>query len=140
MLHTIAIKLKIPDNTAYSALTALRRLGVNVTVVERAEIWQFAGPGSSEDVAASVRRNELLFNPNKHVLEVLESPEPRTGETWITSLAGPDETQGSSAKAAARHYVGWRLFDENGKPAKKTVVQDAIKKLLCNPAIERAIV
>ena len=140
MLHTIAIKLKIPDNTAYSALTALRRLGVNVTVVERAEIWQFAGPGSSEDVAESVSRNELLFNPNKHVLEVLESPEPRTGETWITALAAPDETQGGSSKAAARHYVGWRLFDENGKPAKRGVVQDAIKKLLCNPAIERAIV
>lgn len=139
MLHTVAIKLKIPDNTAYSALTALRRLGVDVAVVERAEIWQFAGPASDEDVAASVKRNELLFNPNKHVLEVLESGEPRTGETWVSAIAAPDETQGGSSKAAARHYTGWRLFDEKGKPAKRGVVQDAVDKLLCNPAIERAI-
>lgn len=103
-----------------------------MAVVERADIWQFAGPGSGEDVAASVRRNELLFNPNKHVLEVLETSEPRPGETWITPISAPDDQ-------AARHYVGWRLFDEKGKPAKRRIVQDAVEKLLCNPAIERAI-
>lgn len=132
MLHTIAIKLKIPDNTAYSALTALRRLGVDVTAVERADIWQFAGPGSDAEVAESVKRNELLFNVNKHVLDVLPSSEPRPGEAWVCGNDDPE-------KAPARHYVGWRLFDNKGKPVKPAVVKDAVEKLLCNPAIERAI-
>ena len=39
-LRSVAVKLKIPDNEAYTALTALRRLGVNVARVERAVVWQ----------------------------------------------------------------------------------------------------
>jgi phosphoribosylformylglycinamidine (FGAM) synthase PurS component len=139
VLHTIAIKLKIPDNTAYSALTALRRLGMDVAQVERADIWQFVGPASGAEVAASVQRNESLFNPNKHTLEVLESPKPRAGETWISLIPRVDVVPPGSSKGAAKHYVGWRLFAENGLPAEPPVVQDAIEKLLCNPAIERAI-
>ncbi|HEX5275576.1 MAG TPA: hypothetical protein VFW34_09905 [Candidatus Rubrimentiphilum sp.] len=138
MLHTVAITLKIPDNTAFSALTALRRLGVDVDRVERADIWQFAGPGTSEDVAASVKRNESLFNPNKHVLEVLESSSPRAGETWISNIALPGKEPPSS-EAAARHYTAWRLFADRDRPADKATVESAIEKLLCNPAIERAI-
>jgi len=139
VLHTIAIKLKIPDNTAYSALTALRRLGVDVAQVERADIWLFAGPASSDEVAASVQRNESLFNPNKHTLEVLESPTPRTGETWVSPIPSVDNPPPGSSKGVAKHFVGWRLFAKNGEPASPAVVKDAIEKLLCNPAIERAI-
>lgn len=139
LLHTIAIKLKIPDNTAYSALTALRRLGVEVAQIERADIWQFVGPASGDEVAASVRRNESLFNPNKHTLEVLQSPAPRAGETWISLIPKAGVAPPGSSKGAAIHYVGWRLFAKNGEPVRPAVVQDAIEKLLCNPAIERAI-
>jgi hypothetical protein len=35
--------------------------------------------------------------------------------------------------------VGWRLFSEGHKPADAATVKDAVEKLLCNPAIERAI-
>jgi phosphoribosylformylglycinamidine (FGAM) synthase PurS component len=138
VLHTVAIRLKIPDNTAFSALTALRRLGVQVDRVERADIWQFAGPGSSEDVATSVKRNESLFNPNKHVLEVLDSASPRAGETWISNISSAGDVP-SSSKGAAKHYVAWRLFGAEDRPADKATVASAIEKLLCNPAIERAI-
>jgi hypothetical protein len=37
----VAVGLKIPDNAAYTALVALRRLGVAVERVERSEIWFF---------------------------------------------------------------------------------------------------
>jgi phosphoribosylformylglycinamidine (FGAM) synthase PurS component len=137
VLHTIAIKLKIPDNTAYSALTALRRLGVGVAEVERADIWQFEDAGSSEEVAARVQRNESLFNPNKHALEILPSPKPRPGEAWICH---PEESKDPEVtKGAPKHYVGWQLFSENHGPASQATVEEAIEKLLCNPAIERAI-
>ena len=132
VLHTIAIKLKIPDNTAYSALTALRRLGVDVAHVERAEIRQFEDAAASEEVAARVQRNESLFNPNKHVLEILPSPKPRPGETWISVIL-------SLSKEDTKHFVSYRLFTENHTPASQATVEEAIEKLLCNPAIERAI-
>ncbi|HET9392561.1 MAG TPA: hypothetical protein VFO29_03400 [Candidatus Rubrimentiphilum sp.] len=138
MLHTIAIKLKIPDNTAYSALTALRRLGVDVAHVERADIWQFEDDGSSEKVATRVQRNESLFNPNKHTLEILPSPNPRPGETWI-ALCHPEVSKDPEVSKGARHYTAYRLFSENHAPASQPTVEEAIEKLLCNPAIERAI-
>lgn len=128
----VAIRLKIPDNEAYTALTALRRLGVPVERLERAIILLFAdGPS---DAAAQVARDETLFNTNKHVLEQLESATPRPGETWIQDL-GPDDEPHSS-----RRYVGWRLFDADGIPVRPEVVQFAAERLLCNPAIERSIV
>lgn len=139
MLHTVAIKLKIPDNTAFSALTALRRLGVDVERVERADIWQFAGPASSDDVAASVRRNESLFNPNKHTLDVRESAGPQTGEAWVSTLDATHAVA-ADASAAAIHHVGWRLFGKDGAPVSQATVKEAVEKLLCNPAIERAII
>jgi phosphoribosylformylglycinamidine (FGAM) synthase PurS component len=144
VLHTIAVKLKIPDNTAYSALTALRRLGVDVAHVERADIWQFEDAGSSEDVAARVQRIESLFNPNKHTLEILPAPNPRPGETWICHrevsndreaiASGPERMRGVNG-----HFVSYRLFTDDHAPASQATVEEAIEKLLCNPAIERAI-
>ena len=142
VLHTIAIKLKIPDNTAYSALTALRRLGVDVAHVERADIWQFEDAAASEEVAARVQRNESLFNPNKHALEILASPKPRSGETWICQdeqNCHPEESKDPEASKGPNHFVSYRLFTENHAPASQATVEEAIEKLLCNPAIERAI-
>ena len=138
VLHTIAITLKIPDNTAFSALTALRRLGVDVHRVERADIWQFAGPASSDEVAASVQRNESLFNPNKHALELRESPNPQSGEAWISTISATHAVA-ADASAAAVHHVGWRLFGRDGTPVPPATLKEAVEKLLCNPAIERAI-
>ena len=138
-VHTVAVRLKIPDNTAFSALEALRRLGVGVARVERADIWQFEDSGDSgisdAEVAAAVSRNESLFNPNKHVLEILTSPKPRDGETWIREIPGAAVLR---APSAGSHFVSWRLFDESGSPAAASVVREAAEKLLCNPAIETA--
>jgi len=142
VLHTIAIKLKIPDNTAYSALTALRRLGVDVAHVQRADIWQFEDAASSKDVAARVQRDESLFNPNKHTLEVLASSKPRPGETWICQgevSCHPEESKDPEVSKGPRHYISYRLFNEDHTPASQATVEEAIEKLLCNPAIERAI-
>jgi phosphoribosylformylglycinamidine (FGAM) synthase PurS component len=138
VLHTVAITLKIPDNTAFSALTALRRLGVDVDRVERADIWQFAGPASGDDVAVSVQRNESLFNPNKHALELRESPNPQSGEAWISTISATHAVA-ADASAAAVHHVGWRLFSKDGMPVAPATLKEAVEKLLCNPAIERAI-
>lgn len=139
-LRTVAIKLKIPDNEAYTALTALRRLGVDIARLERAEIWQLEDTGSEQDFAARVERNETLFNQNKHELAILESDRPREGEVWIEQLDAQDVSPRISDVSRARRYVGWRLFTHGHTPAGMPVVRAAVDQLLCNPAIERAIV
>jgi hypothetical protein len=127
--RAVAIGLKIPDNAAYTARVALRRLGVDVARVERSEIWFF----DESDDAVLERRivdDETIFNPNKHRLTLLDRSVPRSGEVWIEPLSP------ASRGAAA---VGWRLFDANGKPVARAILDAAIARLLCNPAIDRAV-
>ena len=140
MKRTVAIALKIPDNEAYTALTALRRLGVDVARLERAEIWQFEDSGSHEDFARRVERNETLFNPNKHVLAVLDAGVPRPGEAWIEQLDAKEVPVRIAGISCGRRRVGWRLFARGHAPADRGTVEAAVDALLCNPAIERAII
>jgi phosphoribosylformylglycinamidine (FGAM) synthase PurS component len=138
-LRAVAVRLKIPDNEAYTALTALRRLGIEAARLERAVIWQFDDEGSEADFAARVERNETLFNPNKHELQVLPETHPREGEAWIEELGASDERVRVDSVRSARRYVGWRLFTDAHTPADAATLEAAIDRLLCNPAIERAI-
>lgn len=139
MNRTVAIKLKIPDNAAYTALTALRRLGVDVARLERSDIWRFEDGGDASDFAQRVERNEVLFNPNKHELHVLDGEGPREGEAWIEELDARDIPVRVAGVSSARRYVGWRLFAEGHVPADARVVRSAVEQLLCNPAIEKAL-
>jgi phosphoribosylformylglycinamidine (FGAM) synthase PurS component len=122
MQRCVAIRLKIPDNEAYTTLTTLQRLGINIAKLERTDIIRI-------DVNAdpsTIERNESIFNPNKHALTLLETCAPREGETWIEEIDTGKTT-------------GWRLFDSTGKPAQRETVRAAAEQLLCNPAIERSI-
>jgi len=121
----VSISLKIPDNAAYTALVALRRLGVDTDRVARSEILFFPDE-DPEALAIRVMNDETLFNPNKHRLSVLDSNTPRPGEVWILPLEGGRAT-------------AWRLFDNKGLPVEGGVLQAAIERLLCNPAIEKAV-
>ena len=121
----VSISLKIPDNTAYTALVALRRLGVDAERVARSEILFFEDE-DPEALAIRVMNDERLFNPNKHRLSVLDSSRPRPGEVWVLPLEGGRAT-------------AWRLFDAKGLPVEGSVLQAAIERLLCNPAIEKAV-
>lgn len=138
--RTVAIKLKIPDNAAYTALMALRRLGVDLARLERAEIWEFDDSGNASDLAQRVQRNEMLFNPNKHELQVLDGEGPREGEAWIAELRADDLPVRVAGITRARRYIGWRLFTAGHTPAAPAIVRSAVEQLLCNPAIERAII
>lgn len=130
-VRAVAIGLKIPDNTAYTALVALRRLGVKVARVERSEIRLYRNSGDASELAKRVKSDETVFNPNKHLLAVLDDMVPRAGEVWIVPL---DDTFGTMGRATA-----WRLIDEHDGPVERSVLDAAIERLLCNPAIERAV-
>jgi len=127
MERAVAINLKIPDNAAYTALTTLQRLGIEVARVERSEILVLEYGGDDETLAKELESDESTFNPNKHRLTVLEVPGPRPGEVWI------------SETSRTKRYTGWRLIDAAGNPANADVLRMACERLLCNPAIEKAI-
>ena len=143
--RTVAIRLKIPDNEAYTALTALRRLGVHVGRLERSEIWQLQDTGSADDFLQRFERNEALFNPNKHELHERASVFPQEGEVWVQELGQDPSLRAHlggkmiSGVQSAKRLRGWRLFKEDGAPAEQELVKTAADVLLCNPAIERAI-
>jgi phosphoribosylformylglycinamidine (FGAM) synthase PurS component len=142
----IAVRLKIPDNEAFTALSALRRLEIAVSRVERADVWIFESEDAAvEGLLAAIRANETLYNPNKHELAELAAARPRAGEVWVEEVG---EDPGLRARLGgkiipgvkdAKRYVGWRLFGSDDAPADTATAKAAAEALLCNPAIERAI-
>ena len=130
MKRAVSIGLKIPDNTAYTAAVALRRLGLGVERVERGEIWFFNDAGNADALLDRIKADESIFNPNKHVVTLLDAASPRNGEVWIE----PIDPLGGGPVATA-----WRLFDRLDAPFDPGSLRAAVEGLLCNPAIERAI-
>jgi hypothetical protein len=126
MIRAVAIALKIPDNAAYTALVALRRLGVAVDHVERSEIYFFDDFEDENALRQRVTNDETIFNPNKHRMTVLEKNAPTEGEVWIVSESGAST-------------IAWTLQTANGLPVSRVILDMAIERLLCNPAIDRAI-
>ncbi len=143
--RAIAISLKIPDNAAYTALAALRRLGLDVNRIERSEIWLFDDAHDAQTIRLRIEKNETIFNPNKHRLVLLEGVNPRPGELWVEEIGARDESREHlGAKAIdgvsnARRYVGWRFVRADGRPESTETLRLAAQRLLCNPAIEHAL-
>jgi hypothetical protein len=131
MMRAVAISLKIPDNTAFTAAVALRRLGVGVERVERSEIWFFDDGGDVPALIERITANETIFNPNKHRVTVLDLAAPRSGEVWIEPL----ELRRPEHAVA----IAWRLMGRNDAAVDRETLRAAVEGLLCNPAIERAI-
>ncbi|MBV9276898.1 MAG: hypothetical protein JOZ97_01535 [Candidatus Eremiobacteraeota bacterium] len=151
-LRCVAISLKIPDNEAFTALTTLQRLNLPISRLERADIWLFqmlrqcsAQAPEADGLLQAVQSNELLFNPNKHVVRERPGSEPREGEVWIEELGQDPSLRAQlggkkiSGVRSAKRMRGWQLYDESGTPAGRELVSAAAEALLCNPAIERAI-
>ncbi len=135
MTRTVLVGLKIPDNTAYTALVTLRRLGIPLERIERNHVYTLEAAGEAETLAAHIETDETIFNPNLHRLAVVDGAVPRAGELWIEPLrarVGPSGVE-------ERHAVAWRLFEKGGAPARRQTLAEAAEKLLCNPAIDRAV-
>jgi hypothetical protein len=140
MIRAIAITLKIPDNAAYTALTALQRLGIDCAVVERSEVWVVEDSGNPDDFLERVAQNETIFNLNKHRITDLGIAKPRPGEVWVGEMGSRGETGKTiSGVSNVRRYVGWRLHTGAGVAVDSAVIRAASERLLCNPAVETAL-
>jgi hypothetical protein len=144
----LEVALTIPDNEALTALATLRRLGVDLGALERADLWLFeVEPDRAGELVETVRATETIFNPNKHALRVRDTAAPESGEAWldepaVAALLGPPVRVAGRLLPGverAERFVAWRLRDRHGRPAAAEVVDRALETLLCNPAFQRAI-
>lgn len=141
---TFAVALTIPDNEAFTALETLRRLGLRIGGVRRADIWTFAVDAAlAGRLPETIAGVETIFNPNKHQIMERHGGRPLDGEVWI----GPQDdasagTVGGRALAGVREIrrrVAWLLVDETGSIVEPAVLDLAVETFLCNPAFQKAI-
>lgn len=148
----VAIELIIPDNTAFTVLTALRNLGyAELEAVERAEhiiltVDDKAQPG---ELVAHLARAEVVFNPNKNRLSYsVEGSAPAGQPVQLEALvADKDEdnsrlvrllttTFGVSGVHGMERAVGWRLRDAYGAASRERL-EWACRELLANRISQR---
>jgi len=143
-----AIELIIPDNTAFTVLTALRHLGYrDLAKVERSEhvVLSVTDDAAPEHVIEQLSRAEILFNPNKHRMsygvpnaaeaatplqfEAIVRDKDENNDRLVKLLAG---TFGITALHGLSRAVGWRLYNVGG-PATREQLEGACRTLLANP-------
>jgi hypothetical protein len=141
--RTFAVSLTIPDNEAFTALETLGRLGIDVSRVVRADIWQFEVNGEAGELAAAIASNETIHNPNKHRLAERDSDRPANGEVWV---AARDEAPATLVAGRAlpgvraiHRRTSWRLLDDEGLDVPRGDLDRAVETFLCNPAFQVAI-
>jgi hypothetical protein len=161
MKRAVAVTLKIPDNTAYTAAVALRNLGLPVERVERSEIWFFNDAGDPAALLSRIESDATIFNPNKHRATLLDRARPADGELWVLRQAQDDTRQAQDDTRQAQDdtrqaqddtrqaqdditepsgpgAIAWRLFVSGQRRADRRLLAAAAEGLLCNPALERA--
>jgi hypothetical protein len=149
MIRCIEVSLAIPDNEARTALATLRRLGVAVAALERADLYRCdVADADAERLVDTLRDCETVYNPSKHLMRVREDDRPGPGEVWIDEIGSGARPGGGPLTIAGRTLAGvrslerftaWRLFSTREEPAGAELVTAATETLLCNSAFQKAI-
>ncbi len=140
------ISLTIPDNEARTALAVLRRLGVELGALERADVYRFdVDADRAGALETDVRGLETIFNPSKHALRVRTGERPETGELWVAedTASAPSAAPRAAGRILAgvthvARFVSWRMRGADGEAADSERVRAASEHLLCNPAFQKA--
>src|SRR5579863_8625043 len=139
-----AIDLTVPDNTAFTVLTALRSMGYDaLTRVERADLLRLGladGALSAEECGRAIKAAEVVFNPNKHRLAIADGGPPDDAEAVV---ADKDDDTDAQKSLLTEHFgirglerveraTAWRLF-EGEAAAGAERLEWACANLLANP-------
>lgn len=149
--YEFAIELTVPDNTAFTVMTALRGLGYHeLERVERSDLFRLyvddpaMGP---DECAAALMRAEVVFNPNKHRLAYAGAGETDALEAVV---ADKDDDASALCELLTDHFgmrglrsveraTAWRLFESSGF-APESRVRWACTSLLANPFSQTYVV
>jgi phosphoribosylformylglycinamidine (FGAM) synthase PurS component len=154
----IAVDLIVPDNTAYTVLVSLRRLGYTALGrVERSQILRLHAdvqPEGAVRLVERIKHAEVLFNPNKHRMSYApvsaDAASPNGAADWEAFVTDRDDDTsglvrllqgpfGMSELASLTRGVAWRLHEARG-PAPKDRLDWACRELLANPYSQRFVV
>ena len=149
MTCCIEVRLTIPDNEARTALATLRRLGVAVERLERADLYRFdVETGVAAGLVKTLQGFETVYNPNKHALRLREEERPGPGEVWVDEVDAAEAQSGGravrlggralSGVRSMERFTAWKLMGATGVPVPARVVIAATETLLCNPAFQKA--
>ena len=138
-----AVTLTIPDNEAFTALEALRRMGLEIDEVRRADIWQFdVDEELGDDLFDVLATVETIYNPNKHRLEERAGARPAAGEVWVGAR---DEAEVITVAGrtlagvrAIRRRTAWRLL-QAGHDIDAAALDRAATTFLSNPAFQEVV-
>jgi hypothetical protein len=149
MIRCVEVSLAIPDNEARTALATLRRLGVALAALERADLYRCdVADADGERLVETLRGCETVYNPSKHLMRVREDERPGPGEVWIDEIGSGSRTAAGPITIAGRilpgvraleRFTAWRLFSAPEEPAGTALVAAATETLLCNSAFQKAI-
>jgi phosphoribosylformylglycinamidine (FGAM) synthase PurS component len=143
----IAIEPIIPDNTAFTVLTALHDLGyAKLRAVERADhvFLETSAESDPRSLAAQVSRAEVLFNPNKHRMRIASEDGAATPGVEFEALVRDKDVEngrllgtlsstfGIKGLSTLERAVAWRLIEESGT-ASAYRLDWACRALLANP-------
>jgi len=138
-----AVELTVPDNTAFTVLTALRELGYRALErVERVELLRVRlheGAMSADECGRALMRAEVVFNPNKHRLTYAAGGETDSVEAIV---AEKDDDAAGLSDLLSGHFgvrglegveraIAWRLYEKAGSSPKKRL-DWACRELLAN--------
>jgi phosphoribosylformylglycinamidine (FGAM) synthase PurS component len=139
-----AVELTVPDNTAFTVLTALRELGYrDLERVERADLLRMRlheGAMTVDECGRALMRAEVVFNPNKHRLTYAADGESGSFEAVV---AEKDDDASGLCDLLSGHFgvrglegveraIAWRLYEKDGAAPKKRL-EWACRELLANP-------
>jgi hypothetical protein len=136
MALAVFIRPTIPDNEGRTAFSTLRRLGVQLGGLERAELLLFSDDCAVDAVLAAVHADESVFNSNTHAVSVAVVEKPAAGEVWIASDI-PDVVA-IDGIGEARRLTAWTLRGTAG-PADEATIALALERLLCNRAVQHVV-
>ncbi|TAM88203.1 hypothetical protein EPN42_09755 [bacterium] len=143
----VSVELKIPDNTAFTAYDALVRMGLaDVADVKHSGVWIVDADAPAAEIRNALKRTEIMFNPNKHVLRTLSSDRPGPGEIWVATPSRAHERErrlleqaGLCSVRSVESRTRWLLLDRRGDPCSRATLERA-QDLLANPAYQDALI
>jgi phosphoribosylformylglycinamidine (FGAM) synthase PurS component len=146
-----AIDLTVPDNTAFTVLTALRSMGYDrLTRVERTSLLRLdvgSGAMSAEECGRALTHAEIVFNPNKHRMTL--SSDGLAGGHEAVVADKDDDTESLQELLTQRFGIrglerveratSWRLFEGDEAASGERLVW-ACERLLANPFSQTHVV
>lgn len=143
MKITMYVSLVIPDNIAYTAFTALPKLGITqVASITRADYYEFE---VDHDIADQLKQCDILVNANKHDVFFRRQDIPRSPKQTFVNVLVKDKQQDLGLLNTLKTRLGlpiksmqkgtlWGIGFSSPLPGKEKMenVRMITEELLCN--------